>query len=218
MNWEQAKNLPIGHVWHHQDLWKHFAAVAGGVAYPGKRPGFAVVAGLRPVAGERHHEICVLDEVESPDLGQLLRLCRGLIPKYHYPRSPDEFFRWFGNRRSTAAETLIRDLNGTASGPRMHDLTIRSTAILDMETPYAFMVAKIREYTSEGQKTLHLRGSRVTSGLTEIPQGELSELAFGSYPAVEALAFVVEGLRKEADHIWYRMRRPHDDDETPVDW
>ena len=218
MNWEQAKNLPIGHVWHHRDLWKHFAAVAGGVAYPGRRPGFAVVAGLRPVGSERHHEIYVLDEVESPDLGQLLRLCHGLIPKYHDPALPDELFRWFGDWQNTAAETLIRDLNATASGSRMHDLDVRSATVLKMETPYAFMVAKLCDYTREGQKTLHLRGSRVTSCLTEIPQGELSELAFGSYPAVEALAFVVEGLRKEAKNIWHRMRHPHDDDETPVNW
>lgn len=218
MNWEQVKDLSIGHVWDHRDLWKHFRLLAGGIAYPGKRPGFVVVAGLRPIYIERHYEIHVLDEVESPDLGELLRLCRGLIPKYHDPASPDELFRWFGDWQNTAAQTLIRDLNDVGSSPRMHDLDIQSTPILDMETPYAFMVARLREYTREGQKTLHLRGSRVTSSLTEIPQGELSELAFSSHPAVEALAFVVEGLRGQAEYIWYEMTHPHDDGETPVDW
>ena len=147
MNWEQAKDLPIGHVWDHRDLGKHFQVVAGGLAYPGKRPGFAVVAGLRPVHYEGQYEIHVLDEIESPDLGELLRLCRGLTPKYHRPPSPDEYFLWFGDYRNTAAQALIRDLNSPTSRFPTFDLCIRSTSILNMATPYAFMVAKIREYT-----------------------------------------------------------------------
>ncbi len=218
MDWEQAKNLPVGHVWDRRDLWKHFEVIAGGVAYPGKRPGFAVVAGLRSVEHERYHEIYVLDEAESSNLGELLHLCHGLIPKYHDPASPDQLFRWFGDWRNTAAQTLIRDVNGPAGALRSTDLDIRSSSVLDIkDTPYNFMVAKIHEYTGEGQKTLHLRNGRIESRLHEIPLDGLSELPFGSYPAAEALMFVVEGLREEAQRIWHRRTHPRDD-ATPVDW
>ena len=215
MTWEQAKNLPIGHVWHHLDLWKYFAAIAGGVAYPGKRPGFAVVAGLRPVENERYHEIHVLDEAESSDLGELLRLCHGLIPKYH--GLPDQRFGWFGDWENTAAQTLIRDVNGAGGAPQSTDLDIQSSPVLDMEAPYPFIVARIHGYTLDKQKMLHLRNGLLESRLRELPLDGLSELPFGSYPAAEALAFVVEGLREEAQRLWNAMAHPHDHYEN-VNW
>jgi hypothetical protein len=209
--WDQVRDRPIGHVWERAELRQYFEAIAGGVAYPGKRPGFGVIAGLRPIRGEGQYEIHILDEVESADLGELLRLCRGLIPKYQ----TGEEFCWYGNWKNTAAETLIHELNSREKD-HAADLRILSSPILDMETPYSFMVARLRQYTTEGEKSLFLRGSQTATHLTDIQPEEIFELPLGSFPAVEALAFVVEGLRAEADSIFWD--RQHPPEREPIDW
>ena len=73
MNWQQVKDRPLGYPWQTAELCHCFEAVRGGVAFPGKNPGFAVVAGLRRLRGDNIHEVCLLDEVESDDMGALLR-------------------------------------------------------------------------------------------------------------------------------------------------
>jgi hypothetical protein len=203
---EQVKNRPLGHVWDRFELRDFFELVAGGVAYPGKRPGFAVVAGLRPVREEGQYEIHVLDEAESKDLGELLRLCRSLIPKYQTYADRDERFRWYGNGNNTAAQALIREINERTKDAAA--LYVSSSPILDMETPYSFIISRLRQYTAEGQKSLFLRGSRTAAHLTDVQPDEMFALPLGSFPAVEALTFVVEGLRAEADSILWRRKHP----------
>lgn len=200
MDREQVRDRPIGHVWQHGELERYFAAVAGGVAFPGKRPGFAVIAGLRPFRQKDHYEIHVLDEVESPDMGELLRSCHGLIAEYHIRMMERELFRWYGDTRNTAAVNLMHTING--DGPRETRLQITwAYPVLNVGQPYAFMLTRLKEYLGENRKQLFLRGSRTQHTLTEVPPDELAELTFGDYPPVEALAFVVMGLRNHAERM-----------------
>ena len=116
MDWNEAKELPVGHLWTQTDLYQHFDAVCGGLAFPGKRPGFAVVAGLKTSIKEEEIEVCtppdprsprwggrtgsvksttkiecvyLLAEFESWDLGALLHQCKALGAQYS--RRPGEF-------------------------------------------------------------------------------------------------------------------------------
>ena len=201
MNWEQAKELPLGYPWSLDDLRQSFHAVWGGVAYPGKNPGFAVVAGLRPIQQKDIYEIHVLGEAESPDLGDLLRQCRGLASTYYIRGlAADKPFQWVGDWKNTAGQRIILEQNQEGQCWSGRDrLMIGSTPILDMEQPYLYMVAKLKEYLRGGHKQLFLKGSRVVHYLTEIGPEDVSDLKFGAYPAVEALAFVVVGLRDHAE-------------------
>ena len=219
MDWEQVKDRPIGHVWEHGELERHFAAVEGGLAFPGKRPGFAVVAGLRPFKEQGHYEIHVLDEVESPDLGELLRACHGLIAKYHIRMMERELFCWHGDTRNTAALTLIHTINGNR--PRETRLQITwAYPVLNVGQPYAFMLTRLKEYLTADRKQLYLRGSRTQHTLTEVPPDELAELALGDFPPVEALSFAVMGLRNRADRIMQERVSRQQPPETydPLTW
>ena len=103
MKWNEAKELPIGHTWHDNDLVRHFELVRGGVAFPGKKPGFAVVVGLRTKLQDdtwagfspSRHTVHVLDEYESWDPGELLRQCVVLTMKYGASFMQD--FDWIGD-------------------------------------------------------------------------------------------------------------------------
>ena len=228
MNWEQARELPLGHAWQLRDLRDCFASVAGGVAFPGKNPGSAVVAGLRPVHQENIYEIHVLAEVESPDLGALLRQCRGLASTYHIGcLAGHETFRWIGDWKNAAGQRIVQEINHegaplrASSRQRADLLCISSTVILDMtESGYTYMVSLLRECLAEDHKQLFLHGSRAQHYLAAIVPGEISELGFGAFPAIEALAFVVAALRDEANAIvWEALhprRRPAP--VNPLDW
>jgi hypothetical protein len=210
VNWDQAKELPLGHPWNMDDLRYHFRAVWGGVAFPGKNPGFAVVAGLRPVQQKDVYEVHVLAEAESPDLGELLRQCRALGSAYHIGGlATDEAFRWLGDWRNAAAGRVVQEVNGEGrpfygamSRPGREQLQISSTPILDMkDQPYAFMLSLLRQNLAEGRKQLFLHGSRMQHYLTAIQPEDIFQLQFGAFPAIEAVSFVVAGLRDHAEQL-----------------
>ena len=206
MDWQKAKDLPIGHVWHHADLAKHFPAIMGGVAFPGRRPGFAIVAGLRDPMGLR--EVHVLDEYDSADLSELLRACSALAEKYRVRERGE--FRWVGDNRKVAVRTLLAEMD--------HGPQIASTRILEMEAPYQYMMSKLKEYLTGDKKTLFLRGSRVAEMMGEIRPDEVPYLEFGDFPAIEALAFVVKALHEEAENIAWDLHHLDYSEPEPVHW
>jgi len=55
MDWQEVKDRPLGYPWQTGEVCQCFEAVRGGVAWPGKNPGFAVVAGLRRIWDENSH-------------------------------------------------------------------------------------------------------------------------------------------------------------------
>ena len=202
MEWNEAKELPIGHTWDVNDLVRHFELVRGGVAFPGKKPGFAVVVGLHTKLQDdtwvgfspSRHTIHVLDEYESWDPGELLRQCVVLTMKYSASFMQD--FNWIGDWDNIAAQTIFAGLG---------NLNPVTTTILDMkERPYSFMTSKIKEYVSEDRRMLWLGEGKVKEYLRSIQPEEISELTFGAYPAIEAVAFVAQSLSDPVEFERYR--------------
>ncbi len=212
MEREELRNLPPDYAWTREALTDTFAVIMGGVAFPGRRPGFAVVAGLCHPNAKSDCEIHVLGEVESPDLGELLRACRGLGAKYRRAGMlRNEPFRWFGNGKHVGAQDIIWRLN-RESGNQFDRLDIESTVLLDDPTPYLTMFSLLSGFTRPEQKRLYLHGCTAAHAMNELPPDELAETKLGEYPSVEALAFVVGGLREWLD---YRPTGPVDRNASP---
>ena len=201
MEREELRDLAPDYVWTPETLAQTFGAVMGGVAYPGRRPGFAVVAGLCRPNDEDDCEIHVLAEHESRDLGELLRACRGLGAKYRRAGMlRNERFRWIGDSKHVGAQDIIWRLNRD-SDYQYDRLDIESTVLLDDPTPYLGMFSMLSAFTRLERKRLYLHGCKAGLAMNEVPQDEVADCRFGDYPSIEALAFVARRLREQAEYI-----------------
>ncbi len=110
-----------------QDLEDRFTRIYGAVAFPGKRPGFAVVVGMIKEEHFESHDIYLIDEFESVDMRELIRQCGVLDYKY----KPEE---WIGNRLNDAADRFINEMNEDFKSSR-RTFSLSLTPILDMNKP-----------------------------------------------------------------------------------
>lgn len=199
MEREELRTLPLDHPWTPEALRENFAAVMGGVAYPGRRPGHAVIAGLCPPRDKDDFEAHVLAEAESRDLGDLLRACRALGRQYRLAGTlRHEPFRWIGDGKHVGANEILWRLNKEAERGAA-PLSIETTTLIDGPQPYLAMFATLSEYVKPDRKRLYLHGSRAALAMNEVPPDEVADVRLGDYPAVEALAYVVDGLRTWLD-------------------
>lgn len=201
MEREELRTLGMDHPWTPKGLHEHFAVIFGGLAYPGRRPGHAVVVGLLYAQAKEDFEAHVLGETESEDLGVLLRACRGLASRYRMPGMwVKEPFRWIGNGKHAGANRIMWKLNDEVQGGHGRDrITVESATILDTPQPYLSLLAILRDHTQGARKTLYLHGSRVAHAMTEIRSDEVADTLLGEYPAIEALGFALDALRSWFD-------------------
>lgn len=190
------------------DLEDRYKRIYGGVAFPGKRPGFAVVVGMIREEHFDSHDIYLIDEFESMDLRELIRECGVLDYKY----KPEV---WIGDSRNKAADRFIKEMNKEFKLSR-RKFGLSLTPILDMKNPYQFICPKLKQLLNVKRRHLFLESSKVVGELSVIEPSEISEFDFGEYPAIEALAFAVVELGsrgsgmtvEESRELWARHRRP----------
>ena len=201
IDWEDLKKAPLdqtppGHI------LRRCESIYGGVAWPGKRPGFAVVVGTSGIQRFGSHDVYLLDEFESFDTRELVRQCGVLDYKYR-PAS------WIGDNKNGAADIFINKMNDEfARQERQFYLT--PTQILDMERRlYDYILPELKDLLKEERRQLFLRDSRVLNYLREVELNDITELELGHYPAIEAIAFaVLEMLQRGDDHL---LHDPYDD-------
>jgi hypothetical protein len=164
-------------------LEHYLKAVYGGVSWPGKHRGFAVVVAMNRFEkyGTKEHEICLLDEVESRDMWELVKQIGVLDLKYN----PSV---WIGDSGNPTADQFVRELNSETHG---RSLSFDRTSMLDMDWPYQHMLQSLRRMLRQDSRTLYLKDSKVVEYLREIDADAEIELELGEYPAIEALAFAV---------------------------
>jgi hypothetical protein len=198
---DELKNAKLGQSFDSKDLERCCKAIYGGVAWPNKRQGFAVVVAMNRFEkyGTEEHEICLLDEFESADMYELVRWCGGADSKYN----PSV---WIGDRSNPTADQFIRELNRETHG---HRFSIQRTRILDMDRPYQHILQSIRRMLRDDSRTLFLKDSRVRDYLGQVGPDEETELELGEYPAIEALAFAVLEMRnrRRGNHITAQQAR-----------
>ena len=221
MNETDLRTIELGHAFTYIELSIHCRAVWGGVSWPGKRPGFAVVIGMDYKPHFDSHDIFLLDEYESFDLRKLVRQCGALDVKYGislrggYGPAPG---RWVGDFKNDAASRFIFEVNaeqhrdGSEQGREPFNLT--PTLMLEMENLYSFLLPQLKDFLTADHRQLFLKDSKIVGYLSEIEDAQISELLPGEYPAVESLAFAVIEMRDHIRTEEYTRRLPQ---RTPWD-
>ena len=101
IDWNDVKKAELGEPFENIALKNCCKAIYGGVSWPGRRPGFAVVVAMSRKKFPEGHHICLLDEYESFDMRELIRHCGMLDSKY-------EPYRWFGDTSGCISTRFCR--------------------------------------------------------------------------------------------------------------
>jgi len=180
-------STPIGHPWTPGEIAERCQAVYGGVAWPGQRPGCAVVLALGREAHFESFHVYALDEFESADFRELVYQCGALDLRWRPGR-------WLG-RRNDAADRLIYEMNQQNRDGRRR-FYLSSSALCEMQQPYQYFLPELRCLLDPQRRQLFLKDSRLDEHLKSVkPDEDLARLEFGEYPAIEALALAAIELR-----------------------
>jgi hypothetical protein len=200
IEFKDLKETSLGQPFERKDLKHCCKAIYAGVAWPGKRPGFAVVIAMDKEEHFDNHDICLLDEYESFDTRELVRQCGVLDHKYQ-PQ------RWIGDSRNNAADRFIREMNSelesredsqariVGATERRRRFNVCSTQMLNMEQLYPYILPHIKSLLDKDRRQLFVKDSSVLNYLSAVEPSEIATLEFGDFPAVEALAFAVLEMR-----------------------
>jgi len=188
IKFEDVKKAALGHNFSKMEMMSSCKAVFGGVAWPGKRPGFAVVVAMDSKRHFDSYDISLLDEFESVHTRELVRQCGVLDFKY----SPE---RWIGDYKNDAADHFIREMNTDRKKQREKQgqkFVLNPTLILDMEHLYSYILDELKRLLDKERRQLILKSdSKILNYLSAIEPNNIYKLEFGDYPAIEALAFAV---------------------------
>ncbi len=192
LEWKDVKEATLGQSFEIKALHNCCKGVYGGVCWPGKRPGFAVVIAMDRARRLDSYDVCLLGEYESFDIRELVRQCGALDLKY----LPDQ---WIGDRKNDAADQFLSEMNNEPQDANRRQLNLSWTSLFDMEQLYPYILAEIRRLLASNCRQLFLKESRILGYLSEIRPGEIVDLEQGDYPAIEALALAVIEMRRWAD-------------------
>lgn len=203
LQYNDLKKAELGYT--HEVRWemnKCCRAIFGGVSWPGKRPGYAVVVAMDKHRRFDSYEVCILAEYESPSVRELVRQCD--ILDYTY-----EPKKWIGDWKNDAADKFIRELNGEKT-KQVPKFSVNLTPMLEMENLYPYMLDELRRLLNPKQKMLILKDSAIARDLGGIDaiEEDLSSLTLGEYPVIEATCFAVLTMLIEQKHLVERPKLP----------
>jgi hypothetical protein len=204
--WEEVKKAELGQSFDIGELNHCCKAIYGGVSWPGKRPGCAVIVAMNHAQPSGSHEVCLLAEFESESVREVVRQCGILDFKY----APET---WIGDGDYGAAARFIDEIN---ENRREREQSIFSLSepfeLLEMKPLYPFILDEMKRLLAQDRRRLFLPGdSKIPNYLSGIAGGEIAELELGAYPAVEALAFAVIEIMRDG-----RYRPPPRRDRRPL--
>ena len=181
IDWKDLKEAELGQSFDSKELKECCTGVYGAISWPAKRPGFAVVVAMKSFEtfGRQRHEVCLLDEVESADMWELIERCSGLDLKH----DPSE---WIGDNENSAAARIMQEMSRDS---KLRTFSLTPASIVSMDRPYQYMLQSLRRMLREDRRTLFLKDSKSLEYLREIEEGAEVELELGEFPSVEALAF-----------------------------
>jgi len=187
LQFEDLKTAKLGQVPENRwDIQRCSKAVCGGVSWPGKLPGYAVVVAMDIARHFESYDICILAEYESPSVRDLVRQC-GVLDYQYEPK------KWIGDWKSDAADKFIREMNSERT-KQEHKFSVNLTPMLEMEHFYPWALDEIKRLLDKERRMLFLKDSKVVKYLSEIEKSETATLEFGAFPAIEALCFAVISL------------------------
>lgn len=190
---QDIKTTPLNYPLSDLELTNQCKVVYGGVAWPGKQQGFAVIIAMMYEQHLDSHDIYLLEEYESFDTRELVRQCGAMDARYKPAM-------WIGDNRNNAADRFIREMDDELQSPATPTAARRSfyicpTMMLEMNQLYAYMLPQLKMILDPERRVLFLKNSKVLDYLANIEEKEVADLQFGAYPAIEALAFAVIEMR-----------------------
>ena len=164
---------------------ERFSHVIGGIAWPGKNPGFLVVIGedyeKDQTLQKRHYRI--LAEYSSLSLNDLVR--RGSEFSVNFCAHP-----FYGDEKERWAMEHMRK-----SG---FYLNVTAAPFVDDPTAFKGYMHTIRELTHPATKSLHFGSeSQLPAHLAALTPGDMmstAKVAFDQHPAIAALGYAVSAL------------------------
>jgi hypothetical protein len=170
-------------------------AIFGGVSWPAKRPGFAVIVAMSHEKHFESHDIYLLAEYETFDMRELVRQC-GVMDAQYKPMT------WYGDDKNEAADRLINELAAELRSPRTSPaprrcFSVYRTMLVEIKQLYAYIFPHLKRLLDPKRRMLFLKDSKILNYLAAIEEGQIAELELGAYPAIEALAFAVIEMKDQ---------------------
>ena len=162
--------------------------VVAGLALPGQRPGYFVVAAEAESQDSDDRFCLVLDEIEESDPSRLIR-------------EAIKFKDQHGSLETIFArnDPFIEAYNKTLAHRGERQLYIREPPNLETAGPeggyIAFHLKLVKDRLAPERKTLLLpKDSKLPSYLTDISDDKASRVTDGQYPAVAAISYLVAAI------------------------
>jgi len=202
---------PINHPHTEIELVDQCKVVYGGVSWPSKRQGCAVVVAMTNKKHYDTNDMYLLAEYESFDTRKLIRKCAALDTQFKPAL-------WIGDDKNETADKFIQELrvelkNQARSGAAVRNIVLSTSMILEIRKLYSYILPKLKELLDPEHRVLFLKNSNIVNYLSLIEQEEIVELEQGEFPAIEALALAViemknhypaEEQKIERDRVGYR--------------
>ena len=209
---QDIKTTPLNYPLTDVELRNQCKVIYGGVAWPGKQPGFAVIVAMLYEKHFDSYDIYLLEEFESFDTRELVRRCGAMDARYKPAL-------WIGDNRNDAADRFIREMADELQSPATSTVLRRSfyvcpTMMLEMNQLYAYILPHLKRLLDPERRVLFLKDSKVLSYLASIEENEVADLEFGAYPAIEALAFSIIEMRSHNPATRLDEDRGYGDDST----
>ena len=177
-----------------EDIYRR---IYGGLAWPGKRSGYAVIVGEERELdhGLGKYPLRVLDEIESSDMVDLIRQCTGL-DFYYTPEM------WLGDISNVAGRKFIYEINETfqkreAAMQGKRNFRLSHSNLMGLQNAFEYMYNALKGLLNQDRKLLMLgEKSRLSSWLLEPRPAEISSIRIGDYPAIEALSHAAIELER----------------------
>ncbi len=165
------------------DKDRQYQRIWGGLAWPGEKPGFAVVL-AEELSMDPAPRLFTLVEIEEENIERLITRCIELTSEFSVKE-------WYGRTTDNAINAYLQEYNSKAIDRH------RSTFDI-MDAPYSnkgqihyhvnILLEKLRPTNT--RLFLH-KESRLDSFLNELPAGKISTAKDTDYLAIAALGYVV---------------------------
>ena len=192
--WDELRNEPLDAKFHRIELENYCRAIYGGVGWPTRNPGFAVVLAIsRPLVNQgKYREICLVSEYESYYVDELLRHCQQLDVQW-------DVDRWLGDEGNDAAMEILHKMNKKAN----RHLDLATPYLLNMDGEGHKMCPMYRHILDASKelsdkKRLFLKTGQVDTYLHGIDFSNITELE-GTLPAIEALGYALDEMLRDME-------------------
>jgi len=182
------------HYYRNTETGVEYSYLAGGIGWPGEKPGFMVI-----VAVEKEDEtLHLLAEVEAPNIRELLSECLRLRQVYGYGQGFDLLKWWYGEHERF--DTFVSDFNHKFELEDEKAEGIYLSPPHDFQKSNAFEIYLNRVKASltrddKGVKTLYLGDcDKLRNHIQNLPHDAAVKGSIEDYPAITALGGTVHSL------------------------